>query len=443
MPANTTNILEIQTPNVKTVKKTENVKSTNETKDKPSLFDNLLKKSTIKKTEIKIDEKSEPKIEISKNVNVVKNKNKKTVDTIKTIQTDIPIKNEKKVSLLDKMILDVKVSKRLKTSKSKDIIPTDKKNTAALKNNLKSESKLINNKTESNNIKNDLIKELIVHKDMKTTEVKDNKIDNKLNTTINETKSKNDTLSHSLEEVTNTTDSIASSAHDQASELEETSVAIEEIVGNINLSANNAKNTADMAHEVSNMAIEGGKAVNKTADVMSIVSEKIAQIEDIAYQTNLLALNAAIEAARAGEHGKGFAVVAVEVRKLAERSQTVASEISEISGVSLTESQKAGELINKIVPNVQKTTNLIEEISASSEEQDIGIKQIHEAITNIDKITQQNATASEELSGNTRSMNVQARHLIDVMKFFKTSSSNETAGEFMEEKELSNNSKVF
>ena len=193
MPANTTNILEIQTPNVKTVKKTENVKSTNETKDKPSLFDNLLKKSTIKKTEIKIDEKSEPKIEISKNVNVVKNKNKKTVDTIKTIQTDIPIKNEKKVSLLDKMILDVKVSKRLKTSKSKDIIPTDKKNTSVLKNNLKSESKLKNNKTESSNIKNDLIKELIVHKDMKTTEIKDNKIDNKLNTTIKETKSKNDT----------------------------------------------------------------------------------------------------------------------------------------------------------------------------------------------------------------------------------------------------------
>ena len=237
MSANTTNILEIQIPNVKTVKKTANVKSTNETKDKPSLFDNLLKKSTTKKTEtktetkietktktetntqvvskaetkedkkiikkieskvnlkleIKIDEKSEPEIEISKNVNVIKNENKKTVDTIKTIQTDIPIKNEKKVSLLDKMILDAKVSKRLKTSKSKDIIPVDKKNTAILKNNLESESKVINNKTESNNIKNNLIKELIVHKDIKTIEVKENKIDNKLNTTIKETKSKNDT----------------------------------------------------------------------------------------------------------------------------------------------------------------------------------------------------------------------------------------------------------
>ena len=252
-----------------------------------------------------------------------------------------------------------------------------------------------------------------------------------INSTINKIKSVIDTvndsanqISHGMDEVNSTSLSIARDAREQASCVESTSVAIEQISGNINLSTNNTKNTSDMAHSVSDMAQEGGVSVNKTATIMVDVAEKIAQIEDIAYQTNLLALNAAIEAARAGEHGKGFAVVAVEVRKLAERSQQVASEISNISNMSLKESQKAGELINEIVPNIKKTTQLIEEISASSEEQDIGIKQIHDAMTAIDKTTQSNASASEELAQNSITIKSEVNNLLTEMKFFKVEENN-------------------
>ncbi len=224
-----------------------------------------------------------------------------------------------------------------------------------------------------------------------------------------------------INSVTHTAQAISEASLQQANSLEETSVAVEEIAGNINLSTNNAKHTTEMAQKSSGIAVEGGEAVHKTADLMEDVAQKIEQIEDIAYQTNLLALNAAIEAARAGEHGKGFAVVAVEVRKLAERSQNVASEIGEISKTSVKESRKAGNLINEIVPSTQSTTTLIEEISAASEEQDIGIKQIHDAMTNLDRTTQDNAKSSESLAINSKRMLVEAQKLSSMMKYFKVS----------------------
>ncbi|MEA3315504.1 MAG: methyl-accepting chemotaxis protein [Campylobacterota bacterium] len=232
-----------------------------------------------------------------------------------------------------------------------------------------------------------------------------------------------------INDVADTAQEISESSLEQANSLEETSVAIEEIAGNINLSTNNSKHTTDMAQKAYSIAIEGGKAVHKTADLMEEVANKIEQIEDIAYQTNLLALNAAIEAARAGEHGKGFAVVAVEVRKLAERSQNVASEIGDISKTSVKESRKAGDLINEMVPSTQKTTLLIEEISAASEEQDIGIKQIHDAMTNLDRTTQENAKYSENLATNSNNMLSEAKKLSLMMKYFTTSN-------------ISNNSKI-
>ncbi|RLA81847.1 MAG: hypothetical protein DRG78_08540 [Epsilonproteobacteria bacterium] len=250
----------------------------------------------------------------------------------------------------------------------------------------------------------------------------------KLNTIISQVNERAGVITTGLQEVASTANNISNSSISQAGSLEETSVAVEEIAGNINLSTNNAKNTSDIAHRASDMAVQGGDAVNKTAEVMVEVAEKISQIEDIAYQTNLLALNAAIEAARAGEHGKGFAVVAVEVRKLAERSQQVAGEIGEISKVSLNESKKAGELINEIVPSIQQTTTLIEEISAAAEEQDIGIKQIHDAMTDLDKTTQSSASASEELARSSQSMTAEAKQLVDMMTFFTLSNipNNET-----------------
>ena len=274
---------------------------------------------------------------------------------------------------------------------------------------------------------------------------------NSINSTIDKLQSVVSQVSHvstsistGLNEVSLTANEISNAAINQVSSLEETATAIEQIAENINLNTSNAKNTTDIAHGVSTMAVDGGVAVNKTADVMTEVATKISQIEDIAYQTNLLALNAAIEAARAGQHGKGFAVVAVEVRKLAERSQVVASEISEISGVSLSESKKAGDLINEIVPSIQKTTSLIEEISSASQEQDLGIKQIHNSINQVDSLTQQNATASEELASSSQSMNEEATKLLDLIKFFKVKevSMEEKPIENIKEEEISREQKV-
>jgi methyl-accepting chemotaxis protein len=226
--------------------------------------------------------------------------------------------------------------------------------------------------------------------------------------------------------VSSTSKAISQASLQQANSLEETSVAVEEIAGNINLSTNNAKHTTEIAHKASEIALEGSKAVHNTADLMDSVAQKIEEIEDIAYQTNLLALNAAIEAARAGEHGRGFAVVAVEVRKLAEISQTVASEIGEISKTSVLESRKAGDLINEIVPGTQSTTALIEEISAASEEQDIGIKQIHNAMINLDAITHDNAKSSEHLAHSSEVMLHQARKLTQMISFFKVKGSTQS-----------------
>ena len=229
-----------------------------------------------------------------------------------------------------------------------------------------------------------------------------------------------------INNVSQTAQEISNASLQQANSLEETSVAVEEIAGNINLSTNNAKHTTEMAQKASSIAVEGGEAVHKTADLMEEVALKIEQIEDIAYQTNLLALNAAIEAARAGEHGRGFAVVAVEVRKLAERSQTVASEIGTISTRSVKESRKAGDLINEMVPSTQSTTTLIEEISAASEEQDIGIKQIHDAMNSLDRTTQDNAKSSESLAINSKQMLTEAQKLSTMIQYFEVSNDSST-----------------
>jgi len=219
--------------------------------------------------------------------------------------------------------------------------------------------------------------------------------------------------------VSSTAKSISLASQKQATSLEGTSVAVEEIAGNINLSTNNAKHTTEIAQKASSIAVEGSKAVHNTADLMDSVAQKIEEIEDIAYQTNLLALNAAIEAARAGEHGRGFAVVAVEVRKLAEISQTVASEIGEISKTSVAESRKAGNLINEIVPGTQTTTSLVEEISLASEEQDIGIKQIHDAMIELDAVTQDNAKSSQQLAHSSIVMLQEAQKLSKMISYFK------------------------
>jgi len=230
-------------------------------------------------------------------------------------------------------------------------------------------------------------------------------------------------IAFSSDEVSNAAVSLSTGATQQASSLEETTAAIEEMAGGISQNADNARKTNEISTKSSTMAKDGGKAVEQTVTAMSNIADKIGIIEDIAYQTNLLALNAAIEAARAGEHGKGFAVVASEVRKLAERSQVAAQEISQITTDSVEISKKAGTLLSTIVPSIEQTAELIEEISSASAEQDTGITQINYAMTSLDQVTQQNASASEELASASEEMSSQAEQLKNLVAFFKISSS--------------------
>jgi len=188
---------------------------------------------------------------------------------------------------------------------------------------------------------------------------------------------------------------------------------------NIRQNADNALQTEKIATKSASDAQEGGKAVVQTVAAMKEIAGKISIIEEIARQTNLLALNAAIEAARAGEHGKGFAVVASEVRKLAERSQKAAAEISQLSSASVEVAETAGAMLNRMLPDIQKTAELVQEISAASKEQDAGAEQINKAIQQLDQVIQQNAGASEEMSSTAEELSSQAEQLQSVISFFK------------------------
>ncbi|MEW5902539.1 MAG: methyl-accepting chemotaxis protein, partial [Acidobacteriota bacterium] len=181
----------------------------------------------------------------------------------------------------------------------------------------------------------------------------------------------------------------------------------------------NASQTEKIALKAAKDAQEGGKAVTESVAAQKEIAGKISIIEEIARQTNLLALNAAIEAARAGEHGKGFAVVASEVRKLAERSQTAAGEISQLSASSVGVAEKAGEMLGKLVPDIQKTAELVQEISAASKEQDSGAEQINQSILQLDQVIQQNAGAAEELASTSEELSSQAEQLQSAVSFFK------------------------
>lgn len=193
---------------------------------------------------------------------------------------------------------------------------------------------------------------------------------------------------------------------------------MEEMSSSIKQNADNASQTEKISNKSASDAREGGKAVNETVAAMKEIATKISIIEEIARQTNLLALNAAIEAARAGEHGKGFAVVASEVRKLAERSQTAAGEISELSGRSVQVAEAAGQMLTAILPDIQRTAELVQEISASSKEQDAGADQINRAIQQLDQVIQQNASAAEEMASTTEELAGQAEQLKTTIAFF-------------------------
>ena len=206
---------------------------------------------------------------------------------------------------------------------------------------------------------------------------------------------------------------------EQAASAEEASSSIEEMNATIRQNADNAMQTEKIAGKSSADALESGNAVAETVNAMKEIASKISIIEEISRQTNLLALNAAIEAARAGEHGKGFAVVAAEVRKLAERSQTAAAEISHMSVTSMDVAERAGAMLAKLVPDIRKTAELVQEISAASREQTSGSDQINSAIQQLNQVIQQNAGAAEEMASTSEELSAQAQQLQGTISFFK------------------------
>ncbi len=247
----------------------------------------------------------------------------------------------------------------------------------------------------------------------------------KLTQTIGEVRSAADNLSSASEEVSATSQSLSQAASEQAASVEETSATLEEAAASIKQNAENARITDDIATGAAKEARQGGSAVSDTVQAMKNIAEKIGIIDDIAYQTNMLALNAAIEAARAGEHGKGFAVVAAEVRKLAERSQVAAQEIGTLASSSVKVAEQAGSALTALVPAIGKTSDLVQEINAASNEQASGIDQINLAVGQLNQVTQQNASASEELAATAEEMSGQAEQLQQLMAAFRLRSGGE------------------
>jgi len=213
---------------------------------------------------------------------------------------------------------------------------------------------------------------------------------------------------------------VSKGASSQAAAAEEASSSMEEMVSNIKQNADNAQQTDKIANKSAKDAQESGRSVVEAVTAMKEIASKISIIEEIARQTNLLALNAAIEAARAGEHGKGFAVVAAEVRKLAERSQKAAGEINQLSTGTLRVSEKSGEMLEKLVPDIQRTAELVQEITAASKEQDTGAEQINKALQQLEQVIQQNASAAEEMASTTEELTGQSEQLVSALSFFHT-----------------------
>ncbi len=241
----------------------------------------------------------------------------------------------------------------------------------------------------------------------------------KLRQVIGEVRAAADQVASGSQELSSSSEQVSQGASEQAASVEEISSSMEELASTVAQTADHARQTASIANKAAADAVAGGKAVSETVSAMQHIAEKIELIEEIARQTNLLALNAAIEAARAGEHGKGFAVVAAEVRKLAERSQVSAQEIKGVASTSVETASTAGKLINDIVPQIQKTAELVHEIDAASNEQARGIDENARAIQQFDQVIQANSAAAEEMASTSEELTGQAAQMQDTIAFFK------------------------
>ncbi|MEO8361022.1 MAG: methyl-accepting chemotaxis protein [Vicinamibacteria bacterium] len=226
-------------------------------------------------------------------------------------------------------------------------------------------------------------------------------------------------VSLAAQQLTSSSNVLSNGTSQQAASVEETTASLEQMSSSITQNADHSRNLEQMAMKGAQDAEEAAGSVFKTVQAMKTISERIGIIQDIAYQTNLLALNAAIEAARAGEQGRGFAVVAAEIRRLAERSQTAAKQISELTTGSLNIAATSGQKLGQLAPSIRRTAEVVQELAAASAEQAAGVGQMNRAMAQVDQVTQQNASASEQLSATAEELRQQAESLERLLTFFK------------------------